>query len=208
MPFAGLFFGVFLYGFLLAPFLLLALAVPYAILRLRDGSSGPPDPHLGLRAGLYFFFSAAVIVALNGLTIIAVDLMIEKKAAPAAPAFRPQPAPALVEEWPNPAQRIGMALVLSGFVFAVLHLLLVKVMTDDRKGLATRRIFAGWRFAIHGLVVLFAFTAQVTVLFQKDFGDAQTRNALWGLLIVWVPSWAIHLALVSMYSRRPATGAP
>jgi hypothetical protein len=208
MPFAGFLVGFVLYGFLLLPVLLLALAIPYAVLRLRDRAE-QPDPYLGLKAALYYFFSVAVLLALSGATCIAVDYLVENKLAAPAPFAQPGvaavPRPAMGKpppaEFPNAAQRTGGALIVAGVAFALLHWFMLKVMTNDRSGLATRRLFAGWRLAIHGLVVMFAATALLVLLLQKDFStDMDTMHTLGGVLLVWVPSWVIHLALVRHYS--------
>lgn len=220
------FSGALLAGFfvylLLAPFLLLALAIPYAILRMRDAPNEFHDPQIGLKAALYFFMSAAVIVFLNGLTIIAVDVLTERKLPPAmiptpvpAPVFpgqvqpggmpnvaRPAP-PAKGSSWITPARRTGAALVVAGLVLAAAHLLLIKTTTNDARWPATRRQFTGWRFAIHGLVVMIAFIAMVVILFQEDFGDFETLKSLFGILLVWVPSWVVHYFLLRRYTRQP-----
>jgi hypothetical protein len=84
----------------------------------------------------------------------------------------------------------------------LLHLVLVKSMTNDSRSYAARRMFAGWRLAVHGLVVVFALAALMMVLFQKDFGDKELRKAFFGMLLVWFPSWVLHLVLVGFYSRQ------
>src|SRR6266480_4939613 len=117
--------------------LLLALAIPYMMLRLREARSAQQDPQLGLRTALYFFFSVGILLVLNGLTVLVVDMMTDRKPAaapkPAGPGFGVMPAPVAqpAEEFPNSAQRTGAALVLSGIAFTLLHLGLVKALTRD-----------------------------------------------------------------------------
>jgi hypothetical protein len=189
--FASLFAGLFMYGLLIAPVLLLALAIPYAILRLRDARSDQRDPQLGLKAGLYYFYSLGVLLCLNGLTVAVVDLVMDKR-----------PGAVAVVDWFTPAQRVGWAMVTSGVCFALLHLAIIKGLTNDTKWPTPRRIFVGWRFAFHGLVVLFAFTALLVICFQKDFGDKNARNSALAVLLVWVPSWVLHLSFLRYQSRQ------
>jgi hypothetical protein len=180
--------GIITYILLLAPFPLIALAIPYAILRYRDSRSERPDPQLGIKAALYFFFSLGIVLFLEGLTIIVVDLLLETRQQPPGQGLTPN-------------QRSGLGMIVAGLVVTLLHLVLVKTMTDDR-AVATRRIFAGARLALHGMIVVIAFTALLVIVFQKDFGPKEVRKALFGVLLVWIPSWILHLVLVSFYSRR------
>jgi hypothetical protein len=92
-------------------------------------------------------------------------------------------------------------MMLSGIAFTFLHLGLVKALTRDDQWPAARRMFVGWRFAIQVLVVIVTSTFLLGVLFQKDFGDKEARKTLFGILLVWVPSWVIHLALLRIYSK-------
>jgi hypothetical protein len=209
MPFLSgiLLVTVFLQFVLLgAPALFLALAIPYAILRLRDTKNDKQDSQLGIKAALYFFFSVGILLFVSGLTTIVVDLLLESKALDLQPRDRFAPPGLPPAPVPNPGlsdgQRTGLALMVAGVVIALLHLGLVKAMTNDSRSLATRRIFAGSRFAIHGIVIVMAFTSLLIVLFQKDFGPKDLRKALFGVLLVWIPSWALHLVLVAYYSRQ------
>jgi len=71
-----------------------------------------------------------------------------------------------------------------------------------------RRTFVGWRFAVHGLVVVLAFTALLIILFQpREPGTEEFRRFLIGTLIVWTPSWLLHFILLRASSTatwRPA----
>jgi hypothetical protein len=82
------------------------------------------------------------------------------------------------------------------------HFGVLKTITNDRKSLAPRRILVGCRFAIHGAVVAAAFTGLIMVLFQEDFGEENLRNSLFAVLLVWIPSWVMHLGLLLVYSRK------
>jgi hypothetical protein len=179
---------VSIYGMLFLG-LVLSLAVPYVVLRLRDSRSEKPDPQIGIKSALYFFFSVGILLFLNGLTALVVDLLVN------TPAKVPGQGLTYM-------QRLSLAFMTSGALFALLHLGLVKATTNDRDR-APRRIFAGWRLAIHGIVVIFTTTILLVILFQKDFGGEamkDARKALLGTLLVWVPSWILHLVLVGVYS--------
>src|SRR5713226_907560 len=72
----GLFSGLALTAlFGLVPFLLLGLAIPYAILHSRDSRSVERDPQLGLKTALYFFYSVSIFLFLVGLSVVAVDTL-------------------------------------------------------------------------------------------------------------------------------------
>jgi hypothetical protein len=177
-----------------APMLLLGLAIPYAVIHLRSQPGLQRDPQIGIKVALYYFFSISILLLLSGLSILVVDALVET-----GPGRVPISRGGDMRE----AQRVGWAFVVSGAVFSLVHLLVIKGMTNDNDWPATRRVFVGWRFAIHGLVVLAATTALLTVLFQKDMGDSQARKTIVGILIIWVPSWAIHLILLRYLRDQP-----
>jgi hypothetical protein len=184
------------YVLAVAPMLLLGLAIPYAVIHLRGQPGLQRDPQVGIKVALYYFLSISILLLLTGLSVLVVDALVEAG---------PGRAGALAARGGDmrQAQRTGWALVVCGTVLTLLHLLLVKGATNDHDWPATRRVFVGWRFAIHGLVVVGAATALTIVLFQKDMGDEQLRKTLTGILIVWVPSWAIHLILLRYLRDQP-----
>jgi hypothetical protein len=213
-------FGLLTYAVVLAPLLLLTLALPYAVLRLNDAQNRHPDPQLGFRAAQHFFFSLGVLLALTGLSTIVVDL-VQQALEPAgggiaAPPFgqpfgQPfRPAPRPRSEFPNDAQRTGCALILAGVLFAGIHfVLLLQLARDRRRPSPVRRVFLGCRFAVHGLVVLFALTGLLMVLFQRsdvnrDATLMEMRNAFIGVLLVWMPSWVVHFVLLRLASVLPS----
>jgi hypothetical protein len=173
----------------------LSFAIPYAILRMRDTRSEKPDPQVGLKSAMYFFFSLGIMLFLFGLTMLVVDLIARD---------RPELPPGMRrDEGLNETQRVSLALMVAGLIFTLLHLGLVKAMTNDRNP-ASRRMFAGWRSVIHGLVILVVVTVLLVIYFQKDFGGEGTlrvRKQLWATLLVWTPSWILHLVLLWFYSR-------
>jgi hypothetical protein len=197
----------------LSPILLLALAFPYAVLRLRDGRDGPPDPQLGFKAAQHFFFSLGIFLALTGVTIIVVDLIIDLGTPPRPgpqPGFQPFGGPQRPrDDFPNSAQRTGAAMILSGGMFGVIHLVLLLVLTSGPVSSPARRTFLGCRAAVHGLVVMFTLTALLIVFFQRSDGPAEfvlarTRNALIGVLLVWAPSWVVHFSLLRLACVPPS----
>src|SRR5262249_49266382 len=92
-----------------------------------------------------------------------------------------------------------------GVILGALHLVLLKTLTNDGSASAARRTFLGWRFAIHGLVVVTTLTALLVVLFQRDGGDRQTRDTLVAILFVWLPLWALHIMLLNRDPRSVHT---
>jgi hypothetical protein len=201
----GRFFGLTLfatYGLVLMPFLLLSLAIPYAVLRLRGQEGREADPQVGLKVLLYFFFSTGVLLFLTGATIILVDAVTERSqpVGPVGPFGPPQRAPGHIPL--NSTQRTGSALALTGALFALLHWVLVKVMTNDRDWPAARRLFAGWRLAIHGLILLMTVTALMVTLFQEDT-NVETIKTMLAIGFVWSMAWIIDLMLLWHHSRPP-----
>jgi hypothetical protein len=190
------------------PFILFSLAIPYAVLRLQNVE--PVDPQLGSKVGLQYFFSVALMIMITGLTIMAVDLSMRDELFGIAPpppppqpmGFRPKADPADKDLF-NSAQRTGFAMVLSGLLLGAVHVVVAFALTDRAHWLRVRRTFVGWRFAIHGIVVMFSFTVLVILLLRKDFGEPATFRAIRGflaVLAVWIPSWIVHVALLKLYA--------
>jgi hypothetical protein len=218
------FFGVAILGFLaytvmLAPPLLLVLALPYAVLELRAAQNRHPDPQFGFRAAQYFFFSLGILLALTGLSTIVVDLVQLLQEPPnrgvawmqpifGRKGFGPPPPRSL---FPTDAQRSGAAMILSGVLFAVAHYALVLLLARERGRSPTRRMFLGCRLVVHGLVVLFSVTGLLIVVFQRseperDAAVIDMRNFFVGVLLVWLPSWGIHFLLLRLASVSPTSG--
>src|ERR1700682_4197694 len=81
----------------LAAYVLLGLWVPYLLVRARDRRSEHHDPQIGIKAALYFFYSLALLVLLNGLMIVVLDMMQVSQLPPAqrpVPFVNPGVAPA------------------------------------------------------------------------------------------------------------------
>lgn len=223
----GLLFGA-AYAAALAPVLLLGLAVPYAVLRMEHGSR--VDPQLGMKAGLQFFFSLAVLLAVTGVTVIVVDYVARDAEAddaakpPAAPfgaggpgadfggigGFggddgRPpfgKPDEKKEAEFMNPAQRLGLALILSGAILIGAVHVTILLCTDDANWGRVRRVFAGWRFAIEGLAAAAALTMLCIVLLAKERPD-RALQTLVGVLFVWTSAASIDSFLLRGYATGP-----
>src|SRR4051794_33367841 len=72
----------------LSPFVLLGLAIPYAILKLKDARGIEHDPQIGLKAVLHFVWSLCILLFLTGLTTLVIDLITEKASPPPTPFGR------------------------------------------------------------------------------------------------------------------------
>lgn len=193
---AAVFSGVLI---LLLPILLLGLAIPYAVLRIRDSRSDDPDPQVGLKSALHFIYSLSILLIVTGITVLVVDALQEKNKQPVGrPGFgQPQPAAKPPTEF-NTQQRTACALIVSGFAIGLLHLLLILGFTNDRRRPEVRRVFVGWRMAIHAVMVLATFTLLVIQVFQKEVQWESIKPTL-GTLVVWGVSWVIHLVVLYIY---------
>lgn len=203
-----------LYGYLLLPVFLLTLLAGYVLLRVRDARTEERDPDIGIKAALHYFLSLSILLIVNGLTLVAVEAMTSKptKTERVAPGggFRNGPA---IKEDTSATQRTGWGLAAAGLLLSLLHFGVLKGTTNDDRRPAARHLFLGWRFAIHGLVLVITVTALVVTLFQKDFGNATIRKTFFATLLIWGPSWVIHLLLLQvsgadLYRPRKVTLPP
>lgn len=195
-------FTTLIYLLALLPYLLLGLAIPYAVLRLRDSRSREADPQLGLKVALHFFFSLSILIVLTGLNVLAVDTIVLMDLFRVRGGGHSSLFPG--EQYPNPLTRTGLALTASGVLFVMVHLVLIVALASERGRSPTRRLFLGWRLAIHGVVVILVTTFLAIVQCQKPENQTtEARQILIGTLLVWVPSWLLHLALLRMASPRP-----
>jgi len=170
------------------PIALLSLAFPYAVLYLRDSRSEDHDPEIGLKAALYFVFSLSILLVLSGLTVIIISLLMESE------SFGPSRSLSAYSQ----DLRIGFAMMVSGFAIGLFHFVIILGFTNDRRFPAARRVFVGWRLAVHSVVVLIAFTWLVIQVFQERVSWEELKP-MFGILLVWGPSWLIHLLLMRFY---------
>jgi hypothetical protein len=169
---------------------LLALAIPYAILALRDSRSEVRDPQVGWKALLYFMFSVSILIALYALTAL---LIARLQAAQAARRSLQLIA------W-SPQERTALAMLTSAILVGVVHLFLILCYSNTRRFPAARRIFLGCRSAVHALVVLAAFMLLVLEFYQPAL-DLEALKGPVCVLLVWMPSWLCHLILLRVCSR-------
>jgi hypothetical protein len=176
-----------------SPVLLLGLAIPYAILKVRDARSEDSDSEIGLKSALYYGFSLGILLSLAGLTFLVYQLFEVSMPTNVAP-----PSTKMAQN-----TRVGLGLLASGIPTAVTHLVLILGMTNDRRYPDVRRIFVGWRLVIHGIVVLTAYTYFMVLLFFEDLAnvDMSDLRLPMSVLLVWLPSWLIHLVLLRVYQR-------
>jgi hypothetical protein len=174
---------------------LLALAIPYAVLVLRDSRSEVRDPQVGWKAVLYFMFSVAVLMALYALTLLLIDTLASEPWTPQSPSV-----PRLSEK-----QRTACAVLMSAVAIGLMHLFLIVWYSNTRRFPAARRVFLGCRLAVHALVVLTAFTIMVVELFKpaQDL-DFEALKPPFCSLVIWVPSWLCHLVLLRVSSTPTA----
>jgi hypothetical protein len=191
------FFGVTgaLAALSLLPFLLLGLAIPYTVLRLTNRPDDP-DTQIGFKCAIFFAFSLGVLLMLTGLTVGLIDLL-EARGDLGTHLGRF-----------GEGLRIAAALVMAGFVIGFFHLILILGFSNVRKHPEARRVFVGWRLAIHTLVVLGAFTGLTVQLFQ-EYVEFDRLKPLLAVMAVWTPSWILHMVLLHTYrSTAPRTGLP
>jgi hypothetical protein len=172
---------------------LLALAIPYAVLALRDSRSVVRDPQVGWKAVLYFTFSLCILMALFAVTLLVIEQLTNLSSAP-----RFVGGPGLSQQ-----QRTAFASLTSAILIGLVHLFLIHSASNPRRFPAARRIFLGCRLAVHSLVVLGAFTVLVYLFYQPTVDTDALKTPL-GVLLVWVPSWLCHLLLLRVASHSDA----
>ena len=206
----------------LLPMALIGLAFAYLALRIRDAKADPPDPELGIKSAYYFFVTVGVLLALTGLTISVADFLADAFEGPAAKQqkFNPPGGPfgqPGMGQGNDPldtvSQRLAWPLIISGSLFGVLGVLLVKIGTNDARFPAARRTFAGLRLAVCGMNAMAAVTLLILLLFQKDQPNrggamqlmTETKPLAYaiGAIAVWLPATAIHIFLMGQYGKLP-----
>jgi hypothetical protein len=197
-----------IYCVALIPPALLGLAVPYSILRLRNEE--PADPQLGIKAAVQYFYSVAILIAMTGLTIVAVDLI-----AGEAPDFQQNDFNDFdgfgndfgeaEDGGLSAAKRIGLGMFISGLLIALLNLSFGKNLTTKAHWPRIRRIFAGCRFAVQGIVSMLVFTALMVMILQDGAFEPELFRVIksfLAVLVVWVPAWGLHLYLLMQASEH------
>ncbi len=203
-------------------FWFVALAVAYIGLRIRDSRAEQPDPELGLKAGLYFFMNAGILLALSGATMSVSDLLGDafdnnKKPQqqiqpPFGGGFGPgfqQPPPrgndGLLE---SVSQRIAWPLVISGLLTALISLAAIRLGTNDARYPTVRRTFTGWRLTSAGMSAMGGLIALNLLFFEKNQANLRPYGYAIGVLAVWLPTLAIQVFLMKSYSALPYFSPP
>jgi hypothetical protein len=176
-------------------FALVGLALPYAVLYIKDRRNDEHDPEIGLKSALYFMLSLSILLILTGLTVLVIDFLTEED--------RLGTGVRRSSEFSD-VQRTAFAMMVSGFAIGLFHLVVILGFTNDRRFPATRRVFVGWRLAICSLIVLVAFTVLVIQVFQKTVTWKELKP-VFGTLLVWGPAWLIHLLLMRFYGSNPVS---
>lgn len=203
----------------LLPLVAICLAFPYIALRIRDSVEPNKDPQLGLKSAYYLLFSSALLLVLLGLTFSSIDLMngmIDKGSKREKQQQQAEMIGVVIEDREgiiNPAQRIAGAVVISGLLFTLIFMLLIKASTNDKEFPAVKRLFAGGRFAFAGIVCMLTMTALAILAFQKEAKDKDMKEMellemLLAILIVWLPTFLVHFFVMRFYSSKPYYAGP
>lgn len=194
----GFSFGIIVIS--MVPWLLLGLAIPYAVLRMRE-RGGSPDPYIGVKTTHHFFMTTGIFFMLTGFTLLAVRLMeLDNR-----PGFRGGPFGGAGDGFiDHPMVRVAFAFLIVGGIFTLLHGLLL-LGTNDGRMRSVRRAFTGLRFVVSGIVVLITLTLILSTLLQPFIPDRwSVIKPFLGVLIVWVPSWFLHMIFLLIGTPRPA----
>jgi hypothetical protein len=198
---------------------LVALAVAYLSLRVRDARAELPDPELGIKAGYHAFLTAGILLALTGLSISVIDLLGDafegNQNQNQQPQFNPpfgkggfpQPQPQRMRNNDDPfssmSQRVAWPLVISGVLFSLIAMLLIRLGTNDTQYPAVRRTFGGVRLVVAGLTVMSAGVLIIELLFQKDLASTRPYAIGVGSMAIWFPAAAVQVFLLKRLGALP-----
>jgi hypothetical protein len=205
---------------------LVALAVAYVSLRIRDSRAEQPDPELGIKTGYHAFLTTGILLTLTGLSIAVIDFLGDafegNQNQPQQPQFQPQFNPqfgkgGFPQPQPQPpmrmrnnddpfssmSQRLAWPLVISGVLFSLIALLLIRLGTNDSQYPSVRRTFGGVRLVVGGMTVMAAGVLIIELLFQKDLATTRPYAIGVGTLAIWFPASAIQLFLLKRLGGLP-----
>lgn len=176
--------------------LLLTLVLSYVHLRRLDEPS-KADPQLALKVLLQFCFSVCLLVFLAGLTAVVRGAMEEYL-------------------WGRgtgeSTYEVGGYLGLAGAVLATMYYCSLHFGTNHRLFPAAGRVYTFWRFAFHNFVLIAAVSLLAVTLSEpvpnrrSPYHDYLARQwTFLAALVVWGPSWLIHLWLVWKHSASGAS---
>lgn len=170
-----------------APLALMALAVPYIVLRSRDGRQEVQDPQLGLKTALHLIGSIGIVIGITGFTFVVTEILMRDSTSSTT--------------WFTPLIRAGLGMILSGLIITAGNWWFLLMRTNDRQWPAVRRTFVGSRLVIHGIVICITLTGTLVALFLDDAPE-EIAKVFGGSLLVWFASWAVHFALMIRYTRQ------
>lgn len=183
-------FGVVAIFYYIGLALLLLVLAPYIVLRWRDMRHPRRDPQLGIKVALHGMMTAAVFGGLIGLSIVIVDQLVDDSV-----------------EFFTDETRTGLALVVTGALFATIYYIAVRAATNDARWVSTRRTYAGVRFIVESLVVMTGTGGMLIAWFSDDPGAGETQVGFAGVLMVWASAWVVEGANFLRWSKlRDAPG--
>lgn len=148
--------------------------------------------------------SGAILLILLGLTISAIDVMdgaFEARAQQRRPQGQAPRDP--FDQFADATQRTAWGVTISGLLFALTAMLLLKMGTNDSDFPAAKRVFAGGRLAFIAVIVMIAITVLIVLFFQKEVPRKEPYEILTAILLVWVPALAVHIFLMRLYASQP-----
>lgn len=173
--FNSMLFGVTSFVWILYAFLWL-FPVAYLILRWRAyREQAPEDPHLGLKAALYYFKTLAYHVMLAGTFLLIFGLINEQVR--------------------GEMLRLGAGLLLGGAIVYGAHAVIIDKRTNTLQFPAVARIYNGFNLVMTGLVAMAALVGTLVLLFQEHTPALAVRGAL-ALLLVYGAAWAAQAAFM------------
>lgn len=181
-PFSSMLFGATSFIWLLYAFLWL-FPVAYLILRWRAyREQAPADPHLGIKAALYYFKTLAYHVILVGTFCLIFGLINDQVR--------------------GEMMRMGAGLLLGGAIVYGVHAVIIDKRTNTLQFPAVARIYNGYNLVMTGLVAMGAVIATLVLLFQEFTPPMVVRGAL-VLLLVYGGAWASQAAFLFKRVEQP-----
>ena len=175
MGYESMLFGATSFIWILYAFLWL-FPVAYLILRWRAyREQAPNDPHLGVKAALYYFKTLAYHVMLVGAFCLLFG--------------------AINEYVRENMMRMGAGLLLGGAIVYGVHAFIIDKRTNTQQFPAVARIYNGFNLVMTGLVAMAAVIGTLVLLFAEHTPPMVIRGAL-VLLLVYGGAWASQAAFL------------
>ena len=181
----------------LMPFGLAMLIGPYFVLRWRDDKQQPRDPDLGIKFGLHFLLTIAILLLVTGVSIIAADFLLQISTHQRDFTLK------------TGGMRTGFALTVAGAFLAPIFFYMVWTKTNDALLPSVRRFFIGSRFIVSGMVSIITLATMLIDVFQdrsQGFGSsAELVMPLLGVFSVW--GTEMCLSVFFLMTSRPRSTA-